>query len=107
MTGTADGGMSAQVSSGAISPTREAIDRWFAAEGVSPRWWGNAPGDTYAEHDHPYRKVLFCQAGSIVFHTPDGDVELRPGDRLDLAPGTRHGATVGPEGVTCAEGTLD
>jgi len=36
----------------------------------------------------------------------DGDFELRPGDRLDVDPGTPHGATVGPEGVTCVEATL-
>ncbi|GIU99268.1 MAG: hypothetical protein KatS3mg014_0884 [Actinomycetota bacterium] len=38
-----------------------------------------------------------------MFHTADGDLELRPGDRLDLDPGTEHAATVGPEGVTCIE----
>jgi hypothetical protein len=32
--------------------------------------------------------VLFCLAGSIVFHTDDGDIELTAGDRLDLEPGT-------------------
>jgi hypothetical protein len=25
------------------------------------------------------------------------------GDRLDLDPGTRHGATVGPDGCSCIE----
>jgi len=38
-----------------------------------------------------------------VFHTDEGDLELRPGDRLDLEPGTRHAATVGPDGVECVE----
>jgi quercetin dioxygenase-like cupin family protein len=46
---------------------------------------------------------LFCVDGSITFHTPDGDVELHPGDRLDLPPGTPHSATVGTSGVTCME----
>lgn len=75
----------------------------FAEEGLQPHSWSNEAGYRYAEHEHPYHKVLFCVRGSIIFHTPDGDQELRPGDRLDLAPGTRHGATVGPEGVTCME----
>ena len=87
----------------AIGPTRAALDAWFAAEGLSPRWWSNGPGDTYGRHDHPYHKILFCQEGSIVFHAGGGDVQLRPGDRLDLAPGTAHAATVGPGGVTCVE----
>ena len=44
-----------------------------------------------------------CLAGSIVFHTDDGDVSLSAGDVLELEPGTRHAATVGPDGVRCAE----
>ncbi|HET9724060.1 MAG TPA: cupin domain-containing protein [Actinomycetota bacterium] len=76
----------------------------FTAEGCSaPRRWGNGPGDTYGRHAHGYHKVLFCLSGSISFHTDDGDVELRPGDRLDLEPGTQHAATVGPRGVGCVE----
>ncbi|HZU80053.1 MAG TPA: AraC family ligand binding domain-containing protein [Acidimicrobiales bacterium] len=68
--------------------------------------WGNGPGDRYAPHTHGYHKVLLCLEGSIVFHTPDGDVALAAGERLDLAPGTEHSATVGAEGVRCAEAHL-
>jgi hypothetical protein len=76
----------------------------FATEGCStPRPWSNGPGDTYGWHDHAFHKVLFCLEGSIVFHTEEGDVALEPGDRLDLPPGTRHGATVGPDGCLCIE----
>ena len=76
----------------------------FEAEGCSaPRSWGNAAGDRYGRHDHPFHKVLFCLSGSIVFHTDDGDVELTAGDRLDLEPGTAHAATVGREGCECVE----
>jgi len=83
---------------------REGALAVFEAEGTSgPRFWGNGPGDRYGRHDHCYHKVLFCLAGSIVFHTDDGDVELGPGDRLDLPPHTAHGATVGPDGCECVE----
>jgi quercetin dioxygenase-like cupin family protein len=76
----------------------------FEAEGCSaPRFWGNGPGDRYGRHDHPFHKVLFCLSGSIVFHTQYGDVELAPGDRLDLEPGVSHAATVGPDGCECVE----
>jgi hypothetical protein len=84
--------------------TREDALAVFRAEGCSaPRSWSNGPGDRYGAHDHPYHKVLFCLAGSIVFHVEDVDAELRSGDRLDLEPGTTHAATVGPEGCTCVE----
>jgi quercetin dioxygenase-like cupin family protein len=65
--------------------------------------WVNAPFDTYAPHSHSYRKVLCCLDGSIVFHLPDGDVRLGAGDRTEIARDTRHSASVGSEGVRCAE----
>ncbi len=84
--------------------TREDAMATFGSEGCSsPRPWANGPGDTYGWHEHAYHKVLFCLAGSIVFHTDDGDVALDAGDRLDLPAGTRHGATVGPDGCACVE----
>ena len=79
------------------------IQAGFEAEGLKPSTWSNAPGYRYAEHEHPYHKVLYCVEGTITFHTPEGDVEMTSGDRLDLPPGTRHSATVGPDGVTCME----
>jgi Cupin domain len=86
------------------STTRSEALAAFETEGCSaPRPWGNGPGDAYGWHAHGYRKVLFCLEGSIVFHTDDGDVELDAGDRLDLPPGTRHAATVGPSGCACVE----
>ena len=83
--------------------TRAEIEAAFAAEGLRAHGWSNGPGDTYGWHSHDYRKVLYCVRGSIVFHTRDGDRPLEAGDRLDLAPGTEHAATVGPEGVECLE----
>ena len=95
--------MGAVKSAGAVDG-REGAVRAFADERASaPRFWGNAPGDTYGRHDHGYHKVLFCLSGSIVFHTDDGDVELLPGDRLDLDPGTGHAASVGADGCECVE----
>jgi hypothetical protein len=82
---------------------REGLDRWFRDAGLTPRWWSNGPRDRYGWHEHTYHKVLFCSEGSIVFHLRDGDVELGPGDMLDIEPGTEHAATVGPDGVTCVE----
>lgn len=95
--------MGATRTPGAGPLERDALDAAMRVEGLRPAWWGNAPGDTYGWHEHAYHKVLYCQAGSITFHTRDGDVRLQAGDRLDLEPGTQHAATVGPDGVTCVE----
>lgn len=72
-------------------------------EGLSPHTWANGPGYVYDEHSHPYHKVLYCLAGSITFHTPEGSVVLNPGDRLELEEGVSHGATVAEAGVECVE----
>lgn len=77
----------------------------FAREGLRPVHWSNGPGDTYASHNHTYHKVLYCLRGSIAFRlTATSEViELGPGDRLDIEPGTEHSAVVGPHGVACVE----
>ena len=86
------------------APSHDELESRFRDEGLSGvRWWSNAAGDTFDWHDHSFHKVLYCSEGSIVFHLRDGDVPLSPGDRLDIAPGTDHAATVGPDGVTCVE----
>jgi mannose-6-phosphate isomerase-like protein (cupin superfamily) len=86
------------------SADRDAALAAFEAEGcAAPRSWGNGPGDTYARHDHREHKVLFCLAGSIVFHTDDGDLELTAGDRIDVPAFTAHAAKVGPDGCSCIE----
>ncbi|HSH23834.1 MAG TPA: cupin domain-containing protein [Acidimicrobiales bacterium] len=79
------------------------VERRLADEGLSARTWGNGPHDRYAAHRHGYHKVLYCLSGSIVFHVEGDDLELRPGDRLDVEAGTEHAATVGAEGVRCIE----
>jgi mannose-6-phosphate isomerase-like protein (cupin superfamily) len=73
--------------------------------GLEPGSWSNGPNDRYAAHDHGYDKVLVVESGSIRFGLPDrGEaVDLAVGERLDLPAGTRHDATVGPDGVTCLE----
>lgn len=86
-------------------PSRDEVLSSFSAEGLSPHTWGNSPGETYGWHSHTYHKVLYCVTGSIVFHTKEGDYELLPGDRLEIDSGTDHSATVGPDGVECAEAT--
>jgi len=67
--------------------------------------WSTGPGAVYAVHDHPYRKILYVDQGSITF-TPAGraPIEMRAGDRVELEAGTAHGAIVGPDGVVCWEG---
>jgi hypothetical protein len=95
--------MTATKTASAVDGRREALEAFRTEDCSAPRPWGNQPGDTYGRHSHGYHKVLFCLEGSITFHLDEGDVELGPGDRLDIGPGTEHGATVGPNGCSCVE----
>ena len=83
-----------------------AIRRRLEAEADSCYGWSNGPGTVYGVHTHSYRKILYCLRGSIRFDLVDSgkSIDLEPGDRLDLPPGTPHAAVVGAGGVTCVEG---
>lgn len=87
------------------APAEAALQAKFAAEGLRPYRWSNAPGDVYAAHQHPYHKVIYVVQGSITFGLPGSGetVTLHPGDRLELPPGVSHDAVVGLRGVTCLE----
>jgi cupin superfamily acireductone dioxygenase involved in methionine salvage len=50
--------------------------------------------------------------GSITFHVSDKsgdvhDIELEPGDRVELGHGIVHSASVGPNGVICVDGARE
>jgi quercetin dioxygenase-like cupin family protein len=75
-------------------------------EGLDPGRWSNDPGDRYPAHQHGYDKVIVVERGSIRFGTPDGPIDLGPGDRLELPFETRHDAVVGDPGVSCLEAHL-
>ena len=92
----------------ATPPQEQELWRRMGQQGLSAYTWSNGPGDTYGVHSHSYEKVLYCVRGSIRFTLPDasGDlnaVDLAPGDCFILPAGVRHGALVGPQGVTCLE----
>ncbi|HLJ09155.1 MAG TPA: cupin domain-containing protein [Acidimicrobiia bacterium] len=75
----------------------------MATAGHPVSTWANGAHDRYGAHTHPYRKILCCLDGSIVFHTAAGENPLRAGDRLIIEAGVPHSAIVGPAGVRCAE----
>jgi quercetin dioxygenase-like cupin family protein len=89
------------------APDSTTIEKRLRGEARDAYGWSNGPGDRYAEHAHPYDKVLYCTHGSIDFVLGDGrTLTLRAGDRMVLPAGTRHAALVGPEGCACVEGKV-
>jgi quercetin dioxygenase-like cupin family protein len=91
------------VRSPGVPPTEGDAASRLRAEGLEPRAWRSGPGDEFAWHRHASHKVLVCVDGAIVFHLDGREVALEPGDRLELAAGVDHAATVGPRGVRCVE----
>ncbi len=91
--------------SGTPEPSEAELEALLREDGLSPRWWSNAPGDRYGAHSHPYHKLLYCIRGSIRFLVEPGgqQLDLSPGDRLDIPPGVTHSALVGRQGVACVE----
>ncbi len=89
-------------------PSEAELEALLQREGLAPRWWSNAPGDRYGAHSHPYHKLLYCVRGSICFLVEPGgrQLDLSPGDRLDIPIDTTHSAIVGPSGVACVEAAL-
>jgi len=85
-------------------PSESELEALLQRDGLSGRWWSNAPGDRYGAHSHPYHKLLYCARGSIGFQMEDGQrFDLSPGDRLDIPPRVTHSAVVGQQGVACVE----
>jgi quercetin dioxygenase-like cupin family protein len=69
-----------------------------------PRKWTGAPREEYPVHGHGYHKILFVLSGTITFEDEERKTyHMKPGDRLDIEPGTEHAATAGPVGVECME----
>src|SRR4051812_9710753 len=87
------------------APSESSIRAVLLREGLDAYLWSNGPGDVYSPHSHSYHKVIYVIGGSITFGLPDKgrEVLLDAGDRMELPPGVKHDAVVGPQGVVCLE----
>ncbi len=87
------------------SPSEPQLRALMQQKNLTPYAWSNGPGDEYPPHSHSYNKVIYVAAGSIVWILPATaeQIEMQPGDRLELPHDVVHAARVGPKGVTCLE----
>ncbi len=90
---------------GSTIPTESTLTRLCTDEELHPYRWSDRPHDTYTAHSHSYDKVIYVVSGSITFGLPElgQQLDLSPGDRLDLPAGVVHNAQVGAQGVVCLE----
>jgi mannose-6-phosphate isomerase-like protein (cupin superfamily) len=82
---------------------RERLRGLLHDAGKDPQCWSNEPSESWGWHSHDRAKVVYCLEGAVTFHTEDGDLHVRPGDRLEIPARARHAATVGVAGVSCME----
>lgn len=79
---------------------REELIEELEASGMSVTEWTDDADIHYPEHAHPRDEVLVVLRGEIRMTVAGRERMLGPGDRLALAAGERHVATVGPDGAT-------
>jgi quercetin dioxygenase-like cupin family protein len=73
-----------------LSTLRTALEQ----EGLATAWWSEVPGRRVPQHDHPFPEARWVLSGFLRVYIGDDVVDLGPGDRLDLPPGTTHGFEV-------------
>ena len=76
----------------------ETAERAHGCDEVLVREW--KPGTMVAEHTHPFHARAIIVQGEMWLTVGDAIQHLGPGDRFDLAPGTRHAERYGPQGAT-------
>jgi mannose-6-phosphate isomerase-like protein (cupin superfamily) len=93
---------------GSEHPTFSNITRQMKKEGLRPYMWTNMANQRYGVRSHGYDKVLYVVDGSIEVSFPDLGQQLvmRPGDRVDVPAGVRHGTIVGNKGACCVEAAV-
>ncbi len=94
--------------SGSQHPTASIITREMKKERLRPYMWDNSPNFRYGVRSHGYDKVLYVVEGSLEITLPDNNqrMRLKPGDRVDIPAGVRHGMIVGSTGAKCVEATV-
>lgn len=93
--------MTARIERHALAPASAAEE--LSGRGSAVRRWSASPGERFAPHEHGERKLLVVLRGAISFAIGAEELDMVAGDLLDLPAHTMHRATVGPEGVECAE----
>ena len=92
---------------GGKHPTLDLMKQSLEQHGLRSFKWSNQANYRYGVRSHGYAKSIYCVEGSVEFFFPDTRqrVQLRTGDRIDIAQGIRHSIVVGMSGATCLEGT--
>ncbi len=71
----------------------------FEQEGFSSVYeWQDEAGTVRKEHQHVGKMSIFVTDGSITFNIAGEEKEVKANERIDIPPGAKHSAVVGPLG---------
>ncbi len=85
---------------GEAAPLEAQLRSMLEAEGYEVLSWSDAPGATYAPHDHQHHESIWLFRGEMTFGVDGAEYLLRAGDRLMLPTGTVHTAVAGATGAS-------
>ncbi len=54
--------------------------------------WSDSPNSFYDWHTHPYDEVRWVYSGEVIIGTEEGEFLLKPGDKMEIKPNTKHWA---------------
>lgn len=84
---------------------RVALIAALEAEALFVTEWTDDAGASYPPHKHDQDEVRIVLDGSMTIVADGREHVLAAGDRIDLAPGQVHSATVGDDGVRYLAGS--
>ena len=70
------------------------LRRVLEGEGMVTAWWSDVPGTTVPTHAHTFPETRWVLEGFLRVTAGSDEVELGPGDRLDLPPNLPHATEV-------------
>jgi quercetin dioxygenase-like cupin family protein len=90
-----------------LRPVEDDLRNELGAQGYQALKWSSEPGQVYLAHAHIYPELLWVLRGSVtvVLAASRRMLELGPGDRIEMPPGTMHALLAGPDGAEYLIGT--
>jgi quercetin dioxygenase-like cupin family protein len=70
------------------------LRRTLEREGMVTAWWSDVPGTSVPVHAHAFPETRWMVEGYLRVTVGNEQVELGPGDRLDLPPNLPHATEV-------------
>ena len=70
------------------------LRRVLEREGMVTAWWSDVPGTRVPTHAHAFPETRWILEGYMRVTAGSDEVELGPGDRLDLPPNLPHATEV-------------